>query len=159
MSWPVPADCIAGSPAGSEVMEFMKRLVGQLMQRSSVLRGSGCGNGVLLGRVGGTKSWGRAWSSGGLGGPGDTGLDAAVIIETNSTAAFPSSSCMDWALSARGTWVSIVSESARLPSWPNEAGVQGGSILSGSERVCIAIQSFGGSWRTMAEQQDRSNLR
>ena len=67
---------------------------------------------MLLGRVGGTKSWVRDWSSGGLDGPGDTGFDAVVMIEANSTVALLSSSCIDWVRSVLGSRVSSVRGSA-----------------------------------------------
>src|SRR5690349_13933051 len=51
----VVAGCVIGWSGEAEEVGFRKRLVGQLILRNSVLRGSGCGNGVLLGRVGGTK--------------------------------------------------------------------------------------------------------
>ena len=63
---------------------------------------------MLLGRVGGTKSWLRDWSSGGLDGPGDTGFDAVVMIEANSIVALSSSSCIDWVRSVLGSRVSSV---------------------------------------------------
>jgi hypothetical protein len=132
MSMLVPADGSAGCPVGSEVSAFRNRLVGQLVQRSSALRGSGWGNGVLLGRVGGMKSWCICtWSSGGLGGPGDTGFDAVIMIEASSMVASPASSpCIDWVLSARETCVSIVRASAwLLPSWSRDVGPHGGSMF------------------------------
>lgn len=50
------------------------------------------GKGVLLGRVGGTKSDDFAWSRGGLEGPGVTGVEEVVMIVAISTVAVPSSS-------------------------------------------------------------------
>jgi len=56
------------------------------------VRCSGCGKGVLLGLVGGMKSWERIWSRGGLEGPGETGFEAVVIMEASSTVALLPSS-------------------------------------------------------------------